>query len=158
MASFIRTGYRLSRHFDLPPPGLSLTRLKRCISTIPAASPSLRCRNCNPFPQTFHRPSSRAYTNKTQNPQRAAARNRSGPFSLRAAIIFLCAGAGLVVYFRVEKARMDRKRIAETTKGVGKPKIGGPFDLVDVNGEEFTDADMKGGFSIVSLVPAQDDW
>ena len=44
---------------------------------------------------------------------------------------------------------MERKKIAEQSKGVGKPKVGGPFELIDQNGEKFGDADMKGGFSIV---------
>lgn len=84
--------------------------------------------------------------------QQARARQRSGPFSAAAAIVFFASGAGLVVYFRYEKARMERKRIAEATKGVGKPKIGGTFDLVDQEGRGFGDGDMKGGFSIVSVL------
>ena len=39
------------------------------------------------------------------------------------------------------------------SKGVGKPKVGGPFTLIDHDGKEFTDADMKGGFSIVRSLP-----
>ena len=46
---------------------------------------------------------------------------------------------------------MDRRRIVEASKGVGKPKIGGPFELVDERGEAFTERDLKGGFSIVSF-------
>lgn len=63
----------------------------------------------------------------------------------------MASGAGLVFYFRYEKARMERKRIAEATKGVGKPKVGGPFQLVDQDGKVFTDADMKGKYSLVSF-------
>lgn len=44
---------------------------------------------------------------------------------------------------------MERKRIAEATKGVGKPKVGGPFELVDQEGRKFTDEDLKGGYSLV---------
>ena len=53
-------------------------------------------------------------------------------------------------YFRNEKARLDRQRIAEATKGVGKPKVGGPFELVDQEGRTFTHGDLKGGYSLVS--------
>lgn len=46
---------------------------------------------------------------------------------------------------------MERKRVAEATKGVGKPKVGGPFELIDQNHKPFTDQDMKGKYGLVSL-------
>ena len=55
----------------------------------------------------------------------------------------------MIAYFRLEKGRMERKRIAEATKGMGKPKIGGSFDLLDQEGKRFTDEDLKGGYSLV---------
>ena len=48
---------------------------------------------------------------------------------------------------------MERRRVAEQTKGIGKPKVGGPFQMKDFEGKEFSDEDMKGGFSIVSPRP-----
>jgi len=47
---------------------------------------------------------------------------------------------------------MERKRVAEAAKGVGRPKVGGPFQLVDQDGKPFTDADLKGKYALVSLV------
>jgi protein SCO1/2 len=44
---------------------------------------------------------------------------------------------------------MARKRIAEQTKGIGKPKVGGPFQLVDQQGRPFTNEDMLGKYSLV---------
>ncbi|KAF4632779.1 hypothetical protein G7Y89_g5344 [Cudoniella acicularis] len=44
---------------------------------------------------------------------------------------------------------MERKRVAEATKGVGRPKVGGPFQLIDQTGKPFTDEDMKGKYSLV---------
>ena len=44
---------------------------------------------------------------------------------------------------------MERKRIAEATKGVGRPKVGGEFKLVDHMGRPFTDGDMRGKYSLV---------
>lgn len=67
-----------------------------------------------------------------------------------AGALFLSAGAGLIFYFRYEKARMERKRVAEAAKGVGRPKVGGPFELVDQKGGVFTDGEMKGRYSLVS--------
>ena len=56
----------------------------------------------------------------------------------------------MIFYFRYEKARLERQRIAEAAKGVGRPKVGGKFELLDQEGRRFTDDDMKGGYSLVS--------
>jgi len=72
------------------------------------------------------------------------------PFSWRSGLFFLTAGAGLFVYFQYEKGRMDRKRVAEAAKGVGRPKVGGKFELLDQEGRIFTDQDMKGKYALVS--------
>lgn len=45
---------------------------------------------------------------------------------------------------------MERKRIAEATKGVGKPKVGGPFELIDQHRNPFSSEDMKGKYALVS--------
>ncbi|MCJ1452731.1 Cu-binding protein [Mycoblastus sanguinarius] len=81
--------------------------------------------------------------------EQAKSRARSGPFSARSAIIFLSAGVGMIFYFRYEKERLERQRVAEAAKGVGRPKVGGKFELIDQEGERFTDEDMKGGYSLV---------
>jgi len=44
---------------------------------------------------------------------------------------------------------MERKRIAEAAKGVGRPKVGGPFELVDQEGRRFGDGDMRGRYALV---------
>lgn len=56
----------------------------------------------------------------------------------------------MIFYFRYEKERLDRQRVAEAAKGVGKPKVGGAFELIDQEGKKFSDEDMKGGYSLVS--------
>ena len=73
----------------------------------------------------------------------------SQPFSWRAGILFVLTGAGLLWYFEQEKKRMERKRVAEATKGVGKPKVGGAFSLVDTDGNTVTNEDLKGKYSLV---------
>lgn len=50
---------------------------------------------------------------------------------------------------------MERKRIAEATKGIGKPKVGGAFELLDYNGQKFTSEDMKGKYALVGVLPLQ---
>jgi protein SCO1/2 len=44
---------------------------------------------------------------------------------------------------------MQRKRIAEATKGVGRPKVGGPFELVDQDGRTVSEKDLEGRYSLV---------
>lgn len=48
---------------------------------------------------------------------------------------------------------MQRKRIAEAAKGVGRPKVGGTFELVDQDNKPFTDKMMKGKHSLVCVQP-----
>ena len=46
---------------------------------------------------------------------------------------------------------MERQRIVEATKGIGKPKVGGAFDLVDHDGKRFTNGDMTGKYALVGV-------
>ncbi|GAP93203.1 hypothetical protein SAMD00023353_10800040 [Rosellinia necatrix] len=89
----------------------------------------------------------RRYKSKTV--EEARSRYRTGPFSWKAGVLFVLAGCGLVWYFESEKQRMHRRRIAEATKGVGKPKVGGDFKLVDHEGRPFSSAELKGRYSLV---------
>ncbi|TVY34351.1 Protein SCO1, mitochondrial [Lachnellula subtilissima] len=100
---------------------------------------------CLHTPKSFSTSSARPY----KTVEEARSRYKSGPFSYRAGLLFLTSGAGLIFYFRYEKARMERLRVAEATKGVGRPKVGGPFELVDQEGRKFTDEDMRGRYSLV---------
>lgn len=79
------------------------------------------------------------------------ARNTTGPFSWKAGMLFVLTGAGLLLYFRVEKERLERKRVTEMSKGVGKPKVGGPFTLRDLDGNVVTEEALKGKYSFVCL-------
>jgi len=45
---------------------------------------------------------------------------------------------------------MERKRVAEATKGIGRPKVGGAFELVDTEGKSFTHENLKGRYALVS--------
>jgi protein SCO1 len=54
-----------------------------------------------------------------------------------------------VLYLREERARAERKKIANATKGIGKPKVGGPFVLVDQDGKKFGSEDLGGKYALV---------
>jgi protein SCO1 len=64
--------------------------------------------------------------------------------------LFVGTGAIMIVYFQYEKKRLERKRIVEMSKGYGKPKVGGPFNLRDVDGKEYTEKDLLGKYTLVS--------
>ena len=81
------------------------------------------------------------------------ARTSTGPFSWKAALLFVITGGGMIVYFQVEKERLARKRVAEMSKGVGRPKVGGPFVLKDLEGKEITEEALKGKYAFVCHVP-----
>lgn len=96
-----------------------------------------------------------------------------GPFTWKAATLFLATGAGLYAYFESEKSKIqERKRESPDvedwgwmlmvwvgqeaqTSSVGKPNIGGPFILTAAptasspEPREFTERDLQGKFSLI---------
>jgi protein SCO1/2 len=72
---------------------------------------------------------------------------------LKAGVVFIITGTALIIFFREERARIERKKVANATKGIGKPKVGGPFSLVDHNGRPFTQEDLLGKYTLVSDDP-----
>ncbi|KAH7161288.1 SCO1/SenC-domain-containing protein [Dactylonectria macrodidyma] len=86
---------------------------------------------------------------KSNTVEKAKSRHQNGPFSWRAGFLFVGTCGLLVWYFEFEKSRMQRKRIAEAAKGVGRPKVGGSFELIDQDGNPFSSERMKGKYSLV---------
>ncbi|GAB1523602.1 Cu-binding protein [Rhizoctonia solani] len=73
------------------------------------------------------------------------ARNRAtvGVFSWKAGALFIATGAGLYYYFTTEKAKLEeRKRQEAADSKVGRPKVGGPFQLVSHEDKPFTHMDL----------------
>ncbi|KAH8917358.1 h-sco1 [Atractiella rhizophila] len=71
-------------------------------------------------------------------------------FNFKALAIFLGTGAGLFLYFQNEKSKIEeRKREEMAPKRMGRPNLGGPFELVDTKGNQYTDKDMLGKWSLV---------
>ncbi|KAL5002454.1 SCO1/SenC-domain-containing protein [Aspergillus recurvatus] len=136
LRSLTRTLARTTR-----PPLLSAQSRTQLSQNTPRCTTPLRTQ-CQPFSTTPARPKA-----KTMGQLRA--RNATGPFSWKAALLFVLTGAGMIIYFRVEKERLERKRIAEMSKGVGRPKVGGPFMLKDLDGNVFTEESLKGKYSLV---------
>ncbi|KAJ1649889.1 Cu-binding protein [Dispira simplex] len=77
-------------------------------------------------------------------------RNLVGPFSPLAAGVFLATGVLLYTYLRYEKARIEEeKEKAREDQTVGKPRIGGPFELIDHNGKTVSNQDFLGKFMLI---------
>ncbi|KAL9114274.1 MAG: hypothetical protein Q9227_001696 [Pyrenula ochraceoflavens] len=94
-------------------------------------------------PQSFSRPAK-----NITNQLKIGARHVP-PFTLKAAGLFCGVGLAMILYFRYEKARLERQRIVEMSKGYGKPKVGGPFKLQDLDGNEFTHEQLQGKYNII---------
>lgn len=114
------------------------------------SGPARTCLRQTQCPASARRPLSQsAHRQALKTIDQIKARNKGGPFNITAALLFIATAGGLWAYFTYEKERMARKRIAEQTKGVGKPKVGGPFELVDQDGRVFSSNDMLGRYALV---------
>ena len=61
----------------------------------------------------------------------------------------IVAGGGLVVYVNSTRKEQEELKKKNTTKSVGKPDLGGPFQLTDHNGKECSDKDYVGKWLMV---------
>eukprot|EP00842_Homolaphlyctis_polyrhiza_P006442 jgi/Hompol1/679/HPOL_002515-RA len=71
--------------------------------------------------------------------------------SVRSLGAFLVSGALLLAYFFYERQRIEVQREKEKKEdaGKGKPKVGGPFSLVDHTGRPVTDMDYRGKYILL---------
>ncbi|KAG5520207.1 hypothetical protein PMAC_001284 [Pneumocystis sp. 'macacae'] len=76
-------------------------------------------------------------------------KERIGPFTWKAGVLFVITGAGLVWYFKNEKEKMLQRRYLNQNKSIGKAKIGGPFELIDHEGKNVTDKDFLGKYILI---------
>ncbi|KAF9358061.1 Cu-binding protein [Mortierella sp. NVP85] len=95
----------------------------------------------------------RSYSDKIEG-ARAQTSSAAGALNWKTLTVFTVTGAGLVYYFREEKKRVDAARAEEARKArentsYGKPKIGGPFSLIDQNGVRTTNEDFKGRYMLI---------
>ncbi|TID21158.1 hypothetical protein CANINC_003438 [Pichia inconspicua] len=69
--------------------------------------------------------------------------------SWKSFLLFIAVGAGLTALFRSEKEKIKLRKEAEQNRGMGKPLIGGPFNLITDDGIPFTEKNLLGKFSII---------
>jgi len=120
-------------------------------STPPISPPTDKDSTTPPAPPSF--PTKEEDFNPLTDEQYQAFRRKQqvGPFSWKALGLFVITGIGLVVYFRHEKERMDRLRIAEENKSIGNPRVGGPYDLIDHDGNNVSQDTYAGAHTLVSF-------
>ena len=77
------------------------------------------------------------------------------PFNSRAALLFVVTGISLFFYFQSEKKAVEERKKEESAQAkVGRPKIGGPFELImptattPIKGRRFNSEDLMGSFSL----------
>lgn len=63
--------------------------------------------------------------------------------------VMIFGGGTLAYFFQKEKKRLEVRRQEKERQGIGKPLVGGEFQLTDFNGKPFTDKDLLGKFSIL---------
>ncbi|EPY49454.1 copper chaperone Sco1 [Schizosaccharomyces cryophilus OY26] len=69
--------------------------------------------------------------------------------SVRAAAVAAVTSVGLYFYLQSEKQKALESKKEKALSTVGRPKLGGPFSLLNHRGERVTDEDFKGKFSII---------
>ena len=73
-----------------------------------------------------------------------------GPVTWQSVGLLVCVGGGLVGYFNiVEKERLERLQETKLGKSVGRPDIGGPFELIDHFGRKVSDKDFRGKWMFI---------
>lgn len=126
------------------------------------ASTSRRALSKNFILRPCTRISQRNYASSSPEQQREKLKDKAavGPFNVRAAGLFVATGIGLFLYFRSEKLAVEERKRQETAQQkVGRPKIGGDFNLVmpvhsqtkkgAIEGRQVTQDDLKGSFSLI---------
>lgn len=77
-------------------------------------------------------------------------RNAIGVFTPKSAILFITTGVGLFFYFRHEKKKILQMREQERgRKSYGGSLVGGPFSLTTSDGQEFTERNLLGKWSLL---------
>ncbi|BFZ56979.1 Cu-binding protein [Savitreella phatthalungensis] len=76
-------------------------------------------------------------------------RSRIGPFSATSAAVFVATAILLGLYFNSERKRVKVQQAIEANKPAGKPRVGGPFSLVDHDGNRVTQDTFKGKYLLV---------
>lgn len=68
---------------------------------------------------------------------------------MRTLILMLMAGAGVTYATRLYTEQKLKQVVSQSQQVVGKAAVGGPFDLINQDGQRFTDKDLHGEFALL---------
>ncbi|KAL5490970.1 hypothetical protein EMCRGX_G016181 [Ephydatia muelleri] len=75
--------------------------------------------------------------------------SKRGPVSWASLALMVVAGGGVVMYVQKVRQEKDEAREREKTRSLGKAALGGPFSLVDHNGQPKTDKSFLGQWMLI---------
>ncbi|ORY87770.1 SCO1/SenC-domain-containing protein [Protomyces lactucae-debilis] len=84
-----------------------------------------------------------------RQPAEVKEKARVGPFSVTSAALFVATALILGLYFNSERKRVKVQQAMESQKPVGKPRIGGPYSLIDHNGKGVSEKDYLGLYTLI---------
>lgn len=95
------------------------------------------------------KPLNRIHVGQAFDANKAEQQATVGFINWKAALFFILTGGGLLYFFKQEKKRLEIEKLEASNRGYGKPLVGGPFNLIDQNGNPFTEKDLLGKFSLI---------
>lgn len=99
------------------------------------------------------RPLSRVAIGGSQESDKKFAGGNSIEFAAwKAVVLLLVFGGGATYWFSAEKERLRIQKEAESKRSYGKPLIGGNFNLIDTEGNEFTQENLKNDQKKFSII------
>jgi len=72
-----------------------------------------------------------------------------GPIGWKILLAIVLSSAGFLAWFEYEKKKQLKKFLESKTQSVGKPMVGGPFNLVDENKIPITEKSFAGKYAIL---------
>jgi protein SCO1/2 len=96
--------------------------------------------------RAFHETATR---HEIRQPSEVKEKARIGPFSVSSAALFVATALILGLYFNSERKRVKVQQALEAQKPAGKPRIGGPFSLIDHDGKQVSEQDFRGLYTLI---------
>lgn len=99
------------------------------------------------------RPLSRVAIGSSDSSSKKYAPGNSIEFAAwKAVVLLILAGGGFTWWFSQEKEKLRIQKEVESKRGYGKPLIGGAFNLIDTDGNKFTQENLKNDDKIFSII------
>lgn len=93
--------------------------------------------------------STKVHNSGIKSPNEVKEKARVGPFSWQSGLLFVTTAVVLALYFNSERKRVKIEQALEANKPAGKPRIGGPFSLIDHDGRRVSQDDFKGKYLLI---------